>query len=64
MFFIILFGIKQLNKIKNRHFKLFINCQVSWDTLYVNILSSQSLVWESAYTLKRLSAECVKNSCL
>ena len=37
--FVIRFDIKQLQKLwkKTRHFKLFTNCHVSWDTLYLKI---------------------------
>ena len=35
LFFIILFSIKQLNNSGRWHFKLFTNCHVSWDTLYL-----------------------------
>ena len=35
LFFVILFGIKQLNKLWKKTFLiLFTNCHVSWDTLY------------------------------
>ena len=37
MFIIILFGIKQLKNYGRRHFKIFTNCHVSWDTLYYPI---------------------------
>ena len=35
MFIIILFGIKQLNKLWKKTFQIFTICQVSWDTLYI-----------------------------
>ena len=44
MFIIILFGIKQLKKLWKKTFlKLFTNCHVSWDTLYINDKGSRML---------------------
>ena len=36
MILLLIFGIKQLNKLWKRHSKLFTNCHISWDTLYVH----------------------------
>ena len=46
MFIIILFIIKQLKNYGRRHFKIFTNCHVSWDTL-----SLKSILGNPAITM-------------